>query len=96
VSRARPCDLGQTIFHEVNAKFCKTKIRMMPALAGVGVMANEVVESICDLAGIKDIRAKVWGSHHPHNTVRAVFEALESVTSPAEIAERRDATVYRI
>ena len=75
MSRVRPCDLGSTIFHQVDTKFCKTKIRLLPAKAGDGVKANEILTCICELAGIKDIKSKVWGSHHPLNTVRAMFEA---------------------
>lgn len=85
-----------TIFHAQEAKHCKTKIRLMPARAGDGLKCNQIVESICEMAGITDISAKVIGSHHPHNTVRACFEALESIRSPADVAAARGVTVYRI
>ena len=71
-----------TIFHEVKGKYCKTICKMLPAPSGSGIVANDTVEAICTLAGIKNIKAKVHGSHHPHNTVRAVFAALEAVESP--------------
>ena len=85
-----------TIFHAQEAKHCKTKIRLMPAKAGEGLRCNQIVESICEMAGITDLSAKVIGSHHPHNTVRACFEALERVQSPADVAAARGVTVYRI
>lgn len=85
-----------TIFHAQEAKHCKTKIRLMPAKAGEGLRCNQIVESICEMAGISDLSAKVIGSHHPHNTVRACFEALERVQSPADVAAARGVTVYRI
>ena len=87
---------NSTIFHEQQAKHCKTKIKLMPARAGSGLRCNQIVESICEMAGISDISAKVIGSHHPHNTVRACFEALERIKSPADVAAARGATVYRI
>jgi small subunit ribosomal protein S5 len=85
-----------TIFHAQEAKHCKTKIRLMPAKAGEGLRCNQIVESICEMAGITDLSAKVIGSHHPHNTVRACFEALERIQSPADVAAARGVTVYRI
>jgi small subunit ribosomal protein S5 len=85
-----------TIFHAQEAKHCKTKIRLMPAKAGEGLRCNQIVESICEMAGITDLSAKVIGSHHPHNTVRACFEALERVQSPADVAAARGVTVYMI
>ena len=33
---------------------------------------------------------------HPHNTVRAVFEALDSIESPADVAARRGVAFYRV
>lgn len=32
------------------------------------------IRAVCELAGIKDLRAKVHGSHNPNSTVRAIFE----------------------
>ena len=38
------------------------------------------VKAVCELAGIKDMRAKVYGSHNPHTTIRAIFEARPAST----------------
>lgn len=85
-----------TIYHEVRAKHCKTKIYMKPVVPGGGMRCNQIVEAICDLAGITDISAKVHGSHHPLNTVRATFEALERVESPEDMGVRRGVMVFKI
>ena len=45
---------------------------------------------------IQNIKAKVHGSHHPHNTVRAVFAALEAVESPEDVARRTGSMVFRV
>lgn len=85
-----------TIFHEVKGKYCKTICKMLPAPSGSGIVANDTVEAICTLAGIKNIKAKVHGSHHPHNTVRAVFAALEAVESPEDVTRRTGSMVFRV
>jgi small subunit ribosomal protein S5 len=41
------------------------------------------------LAGFKDVKTKVVGSRHPHNTVKAVFKALSEIETPEELAERQ-------
>lgn len=41
--------------------------------------AAQQVQAVCELAGIKDLRAKVLGSHNPHTTIRAIFEASPSL-----------------
>ena len=85
-----------TIYHEVRGKYCKTICVMLPAPSGDGIVANDTVEAICTLAGIKNIKAKIHGSHHPHNTVRAVFAALEAVESPEDVARRTGSMIYRV
>jgi small subunit ribosomal protein S5 len=62
---------------------------MMPAETGTGLRCNKVITNICELAGIKNIRAKVHGSHHVHNTMHAAFKALHSITSPTELSDLR-------
>ena len=84
---------GHTIFHETAAKFGKTSVKLAPLPSGSGLKANTTVAAVCRLAGIKDVRAKVLGSHNPNTTLRAVFEALDAVRSPAEVGEARGRTV---
>jgi len=80
---------SHTIYRKSDASFCKTKAVLMPAPLGTGIVANETIACICELAGIKDLRAKIVGSHHPHNTVKAVFKALENIEPPEVVARRR-------
>ncbi|KAJ7541695.1 hypothetical protein O6H91_10G071200 [Diphasiastrum complanatum] len=79
---------GHTIYHEQEAKYGKTKIRLWPAHSGTGMRACPVVKDILQLAGYKDVKTKVIGSRHPHNTVKAVFKALSMIESPEELSER--------
>ena len=54
------------------------------------------IQAVCRLAGIKDLRAKVHGSHNPHTTLRAVFEALDAVRTPEEISLATGRTVVQL
>ncbi len=45
---------------------------------GTGLTCHRIVASICHLAGIKDIRAKIIGSTNPMNIVRAALKGLTS------------------
>ena len=87
---------NHTIYHELHGKCGKTRIKMMPCRSGVGRRCNTVVDAICELAGISNLKAKVYGSHHPHNTVRAVFEAFASMQTPRSVAEDRGVKVFQI
>jgi small subunit ribosomal protein S5 len=87
---------GHTIFHDASAKFGASRVHIAPLPSGSGLKANATIAAVCRLAGIRDLRAKVLGSHSPHTTLRAVFEALDAVRSPEEVARRRGRTVIRV
>ena len=65
-----------TIAHEVMHKFKAAKVYLKPAPEGRGVIAGGVIRDVLELAGIKDIIAKMYGCKNKVNNVRCVFEAL--------------------
>eukprot|EP01018_Ginkgo_biloba_P016760 Gb_41243 [translate_table: standard] len=77
-----------TIAHAIQTKFKKTKIYLWPAAIGTGMKANSTVESVLYLAGLKNVKTKVIGSRHPHNTVKALFKALNMIETPQDIQEK--------
>ena len=56
---------------------------LVPApLSGHGLQCQRAVAAICELVGIRDLRAKIIGSSNPMNIVQATFEALKSQVRP--------------
>lgn len=71
-----------SIAHEVAAKFTSARVHMMPA-AGRGIVAGSSVRDVLELAGIKDITAKIRsGSKNKLNNARVAIKALEMVKKP--------------
>jgi small subunit ribosomal protein S5 len=65
-----------SIPHDVSAKYCSGTVMIMPA-PGRGVSAGSAVRSILELAGIKDVTAKIISpSKNKLNIARASIEAL--------------------
>ncbi len=85
-----------TIPHEVIGKFGKSVVTLMPAPEGRGVIAGSSVRAVVELAGIKNITTKSYGSRNPINTVKATFEGLKALRSPEKIAQLRGKTVEEI
>ena len=87
---------GTTIPHEVVGEFETTKVIMMPAKEGNGVIAGGKVRDVVELAGIKDITTKLYGSNNPVNCVKATFEGLKALRTAEQIAALRGKTVDEI
>lgn len=81
--------IGTTINHEVEGKFSASKVRLIPASPGTGVVAGTVVRSILEIAGITDCLTKCFGSTNARNTVKAVFDGLAQISIPSKVAELR-------
>jgi len=78
-----------TIPHEVEGGHCGSRIRLIPASPGTGVIAGQAVRAVCEMAGIKDILTKAYGSTNPINLVKATFDALSRMRSRAAVEEIR-------
>ena len=73
-----------SIAHEVEAKFTQARIALRPARKGRGLVVGSSVRTVLDLAGVKDISAKVLSrSKNKLNIARATISALQKLKSEA-------------
>lgn len=71
-----------SIPHEVDAKFSSSRVFIMPA-PGRGVIAGTSVRTVLELAGVKDVGAKIRsGSKNRINNARAAIAALSMLREP--------------
>ncbi len=82
---------GSTIPHDIAVKWDGVTLLIRPAPEGTGIIAGSKVRSILELAGFKDVMAKMFGSKNPINQVRATFKALESLMKREDILAARGA-----
>lgn len=68
-----------TIPHAVNYKFKASKVFLLPAPEGKGVIAGGAVRKVLELAGIKNVLSKMHGSRNKLNSVYATMECLKSL-----------------
>ena len=88
--------VGTSISHEVEGKFGKGHVRMLPAEEGTGVIAGGPVRAVLEMAGIKDIRTKSYGSNNPSNCVKATLDGLSQLRTVEQIAALRGKSVDEI
>jgi len=71
--------VNETIPHSFTAKFKGAKVVLRPARLGSGLIAGSVIRAIAEVAGIKDLTAKIMGSSNKNANVQAVFKGFESL-----------------
>ena len=68
--------VGRTIPHQVIGKYRATKITLVSASPGTGVIAGSSARSVLEYAGVQDVLTKVYGSTSAKNVVRATLNGL--------------------
>jgi len=87
---------GTSIPHEATGYFGTGKVMLMPAPEGTGVIAGGAARAVLELAGIRDIRTKSYGTNNRINTVKATLEGLKLLRSAEQVAKLRGKTVEEI
>ncbi len=65
-----------TLPHKIVGKCRATKITMVPASPGTGVIAGSSARAVLEYAGVRNVLTKVNGSTSAKNVVKAVLDGL--------------------
>lgn len=82
-----------TLPHRVKGRFGASSVVMLPASPGTGVIAGATVRAVLELAGVRDVLTKCYGSSSPKNLVRATLQGLRSLTTREDIERLRGVTL---
>jgi small subunit ribosomal protein S5 len=81
--------VGTSVPHEVMGKSGASKVILIPAAPGTGVIAGSAVRAVLEAAGIRDILTKAYGSNNPVNLVKATFDGLAQLRTRRQTEKLR-------
>jgi small subunit ribosomal protein S5 len=75
---------NNSLTHEVEGRIGGSKILIMPAAPGTGLIAGGVVRTVLEVAGIENALSKSLGSANRINTAYATLDALAKMKPASE------------
>lgn len=85
--------VGRTIPHQVAGKYRATKVILVPASPGTGVIAGSSARAVLEAAGVQDVLTKVYGGTSAKNTVKATLNGLLKLRSKEMVESVRGVKV---
>lgn len=78
-----------TLPHQIEGKFGASKIRILPAAPGTGVIAGGTARAVLEMAGVQDCLTKAYGSTNKKNLCKAVLDGLTRLRTKEQVASHR-------
>lgn len=85
--------VGRTIPHQVIGKYRATKVVLVPASPGTGVIAGSSARAVLEYTGVQDVLTKVYGSTSAKNVVKATLNGLLKLRSKEMVESLRGVEV---
>ena len=91
-----PLKEGRTLHHDMKGHFGAGRVVLRTAPSGTGIIAGGPMRAVFETLGVQDVVAKSIGTSNPHNMIKATFDAFASMSSPRNIANKRNKKVAEI
>ncbi len=87
---------GRTIPHRVDGRYGATRVTLVPASPGTGVIAGSSARAVLEYAGVQDVLTKVYGGTSAKNVVKATLNGLLKLRSKEMIESLRGVQVETV
>lgn len=83
----------RTIPHQVVGEYRSTRVVLVPASPGTGVIAGSCARAVLEYAGVQDVLTKVYGSTSAKNVVKATLDGLTALRNKETIESLRGVSI---
>ena len=87
---------GRTIPHRVDGRYGATRVTLVPASPGTGVIAGSSARAVLEYAGVQDVLTKVYGGTSAKNVVKATLDGLLKLRSKEMVESLRGVQVETV
>ncbi|MFT5111807.1 MAG: small subunit ribosomal protein S5 [Parasphingorhabdus sp.] len=87
---------GGTLHYPTLGRHGAARVVLRPASEGTGIIAGGTMRAVFEVAGIRDVLAKVIGTTNPVNVTRATIAGLRSMRSPKQVAAKRGKSIKEL
>lgn len=81
--------VGTTIPHEYTGTFGAASVLLKPSREGSGIIAGGAARAVLELAGYRDVNAKIIGTSNPKNVAIATINGLKNMQTKEQIENIR-------
>ena len=85
-----------TLPHQIIGKYGATRITMLPASPGTGVISGSSARAVLELAGVHNVLTKIYGSTSVKNVVKATMNGLSRLRSKESIESLRGVEIETV
>jgi len=86
----------KTLHHSIKGHHGASKVLMLPASEGTGIIAGNAMRAVFEVLGVQDVLAKCLGSTNPVNVVQATIKGLKGMATPESVAAKRGKSIKEI
>ena len=91
-----PLDANKSIPHDFIGSYGSSEVLLKRSKEGTGIIAGGPARSVCELAGLKNIRTKSLGSNNKQNVVLATIAGLKAMKTPEQVSQLRGKAVEEL
>lgn len=88
--------VGRTIPHPIQGRCRSTRVTLVPASPGTGVIAGSSARAVLEYAGVQDVLTKIYNSTTAKNVVKATMDGLLRLKDKEAVEKLRGVKIQTV